>query len=144
MIAIDSFSKPSKRASSRNISTNFEAEKPVCGVTFQKSYKVKPNARKAALVLISISYGVSPSTKWKSKLVQTLRFLDLGKPILSKVEPKFFSDHDLNVYRAEISDFKAVKFMREVRDQISLDIQDMNFLEIKKYFEERRMKLTAK
>ncbi len=37
-----------------------------------------------------------------------------------------------------IKDFKAVKFMREVRDRISIDIKDMTFEEIKKYFEERR------
>jgi hypothetical protein len=37
-----------------------------------------------------------------------------------------------------------VKFMREVRDQISIDIKGMSFEEIKKYFEERRLKLTAK
>ena len=37
-----------------------------------------------------------------------------------------------------IKDFKAVKFMREVRDRISTDIKDMTFEEIKKYFEERR------
>ncbi len=37
-----------------------------------------------------------------------------------------------------IKDFKAVKFMREVRDKISIDIKDMTFEEIKKYFEERR------
>ena len=44
-----------------------------------------------------------------------------------------------------IKDFKAVKFMREVRDSISNDIKDMTFEEIKKYFEERRkIKLSAK
>ena len=44
-----------------------------------------------------------------------------------------------------IKDFKAVKFMREVRDCISNDIKDMTFEEIKKYFEERRkIKLSAK
>mgnify|MGYP000450385841 FL=1 len=44
-----------------------------------------------------------------------------------------------------IKDFKAVKFMREVRDSISNDIKDMTFEEIKKYFEERRkIKLAAK
>lgn len=37
-----------------------------------------------------------------------------------------------------ISGFKAVKFMRDVRDKISLDIKDMSFEEIKKYFEERK------
>jgi len=39
-------------------------------------------------------------------------------------------------------DFDAVKFMRETRDKISADIQNMNFEELKKYFEERRLKLT--
>lgn len=44
-----------------------------------------------------------------------------------------------------IKDFKAVKFMREVRDKISNDIKDMTFEEIKKYFEERRkLKLSSK
>jgi len=43
-----------------------------------------------------------------------------------------------------IKGFKAVEFMREVRDKISEDIKDMTFEEIKKYFEERRVKLTAK
>lgn len=37
-----------------------------------------------------------------------------------------------------IEGFKAVKFMREVRDKISSDIKDMNFEEIKKYLEERK------
>lgn len=43
-----------------------------------------------------------------------------------------------------IKGFKAVKFMREVRDQISNDIKDMNFAELKKYYEERRLKATTK
>ena len=44
-----------------------------------------------------------------------------------------------------IKDFKAVKFMREVRDRISNDIKDMTFEEIKKYYEERRkIKLSTK
>lgn len=43
-----------------------------------------------------------------------------------------------------IKDFKAVKFMREVRDKISYDIKDMNFLELKKYFEDRKLKLAEK
>ena len=37
-----------------------------------------------------------------------------------------------------IPDFKAVKFMRDVRDKISTEIKDMTFEEIKKYFEDRR------
>ena len=36
-----------------------------------------------------------------------------------------------------IKGFKAVPFMREVRDKISNEIKDMNFTELKKYFEER-------
>ncbi|MFM9826247.1 hypothetical protein [Flavobacterium sp.] len=43
-----------------------------------------------------------------------------------------------------IKGFKAVRFMRDVRDQISNEIKDMNFAELKKYYEERRSKLTAK
>ena len=43
-----------------------------------------------------------------------------------------------------IKGFKAVSFMREVRDQISNEIKDMNFAELKKYYEERRLKLAAK
>ena len=44
-----------------------------------------------------------------------------------------------------IKDFRAVKFMRDVRDKISNDIKDMTFEEIKKYFEERRkIKLLTK
>jgi len=39
-----------------------------------------------------------------------------------------------------IKGFKAVKFMREVRDKISEDIKDMSFEQIKKYFEERKLK----
>jgi hypothetical protein len=34
--------------------------------------------------------------------------------------------------------FHAVKFMRQVRDQISKDIQDMPFEEILAYFKKRR------
>ena len=43
-----------------------------------------------------------------------------------------------------IKGFKAVEFMREVRDIISMDIKDMNFEEIKKYMEARRIELTSK
>jgi hypothetical protein len=43
-----------------------------------------------------------------------------------------------------IKGFKAVGFMREVRDQISNEIKDMNFAELKKYYEERRLKLAPK
>lgn len=41
-----------------------------------------------------------------------------------------------------IKGFKAVDFMREVRDKISMDIKDMNFEEIQKYMKARRLKLT--
>ena len=43
-----------------------------------------------------------------------------------------------------IKDFKAVKFMREVRDKISNDIKDMDFDQIKRYFEDRKIKLSEK
>jgi len=43
-----------------------------------------------------------------------------------------------------IKGFKAVDFMREVRDKISMDIKDMNFEEIQKYMETRRLKLNTK
>jgi hypothetical protein len=43
-----------------------------------------------------------------------------------------------------IENFKAVKFMREVRDKISEDIKEMNFEQLKKYFEERKLKLAEK
>jgi hypothetical protein len=43
-----------------------------------------------------------------------------------------------------IKDFKAVKFMREIRDKISYDTQDMNFEQLKKYFEERKLQLSEK
>lgn len=41
-----------------------------------------------------------------------------------------------------IKGFKAVDFMRKVRDKISYDIQEMDFEQIKEYFENRRCKLT--
>jgi len=43
-----------------------------------------------------------------------------------------------------IKDFKAVEFMREVRDKIGEDIKEMNFEQIKKYFEERKLNLAKK
>ncbi len=43
-----------------------------------------------------------------------------------------------------IENFKAVKFMREVRDKISEDIKEMNFEQLKKYFEERKLKIAEK
>jgi hypothetical protein len=38
-------------------------------------------------------------------------------------------------------DFGAVKFMRETRDKTTLEVKDMTFEELKKYFEQRRLKL---
>jgi hypothetical protein len=38
-------------------------------------------------------------------------------------------------------EFDAVKFMRETRDKISLEIQNMNFEQLKKYYADRRLKL---
>jgi hypothetical protein len=49
-----------------------------------------------------------------------------------------------NTKEKAIKGFKAVSFMREVRDQISNEIKDMNFEELKKYYEERRLKLSTK
>lgn len=43
-----------------------------------------------------------------------------------------------------IEGFKAVKFMREVRDKISKDIEGMSFEQIKEYFEKRKLKLAKK
>ena len=43
-----------------------------------------------------------------------------------------------------IKGFKAVDYMRDVRDKMSMDIKDMNFDEIKKHMEARRLKLTSK
>jgi hypothetical protein len=43
-----------------------------------------------------------------------------------------------------IKGFKAVTFMREVRDQISQEIKDMNFEELKKYYAARRLKYDFK
>lgn len=40
-----------------------------------------------------------------------------------------------------IKDFKAVEYMRNIRDQISKDIEDMDYEEIKAYFKKRRKKL---
>ena len=42
-----------------------------------------------------------------------------------------------------IEGFKAVEFMRQERDQISREIQGMNFEELQKYFEQRRMQLNT-
>ena len=41
-----------------------------------------------------------------------------------------------------IEGFKAVEFMRRERDQISSEIQGMDFEELQKYFEQRRIELT--
>lgn len=38
-----------------------------------------------------------------------------------------------------IKGFKAVKYMREVREKISADIKDMDFAQIRKYFEKRKL-----
>ncbi len=43
-----------------------------------------------------------------------------------------------------IKDFKTVKFVREVRDKISSDVKDMNFEQLKEYFEERKLKVVEK
>lgn len=42
-----------------------------------------------------------------------------------------------------IKGFKAVEFMREVRDKISMDIKDMSFEEIQKYLSDRRLKYSS-
>ena len=39
-----------------------------------------------------------------------------------------------------IKGFKSVDFMRQVRDKISKDVQNMNFNEIQHYFQERRLR----
>jgi len=41
-----------------------------------------------------------------------------------------------------IEGFKAVEFMRKERNRISNEIQGMNFKELQKYFEQRRIHLT--
>lgn len=38
-----------------------------------------------------------------------------------------------------IKDFKAVTYMRKIRDKISNDIKDMKYEEILKYFEKKRI-----
>ena len=38
-----------------------------------------------------------------------------------------------------IEGFKSVDFMRQVRDQISKDVQNMNFSEIQNYFQKQRL-----
>ena len=43
-----------------------------------------------------------------------------------------------------IKDFKAVKFMRDVRNKINKDVKDMNCEQLKKYFEERKLKVAEK
>jgi hypothetical protein len=43
-----------------------------------------------------------------------------------------------------IKDFKAVKFVREVREKISNDVKDMNFEQLKEYFEEQKLKVVEK
>ncbi len=54
-------------------------------------------------------------------------------------------DHQKKLYTMKTKeivkkDFDAVKFMRNTRDKISLETQNMNFEQLKKYFEERRLK----
>ena len=39
-------------------------------------------------------------------------------------------------------EFDAVKFMRQVRDSISKETEGMNFEQLKKYFEQRRLRLS--
>ncbi len=56
----------------------------------------------------------------------------------------YFDEEFANNKNQVIPHFKAVKFMREVRDNISNDIQNMSFEELKKYFEERRLKFNTK
>lgn len=48
----------------------------------------------------------------------------------------------MKTIETEKKEFDAVKFMRETRDGISLEIQNMNFEELKKYYAERRLKFT--
>ena len=43
-----------------------------------------------------------------------------------------------------IKDFKAVKFMRQVRDKISNDIKDMNFEQIQEYFKNQKLNAAKK
>ncbi|MCD4819579.1 MAG: hypothetical protein K8S23_12895 [Candidatus Cloacimonetes bacterium] len=38
-------------------------------------------------------------------------------------------------------EFKAVDFMRQVRDEISKDIENFDYKQIKNYFAERRQKI---
>jgi hypothetical protein len=61
------------------------------------------------------------------------------------IEKRLISDHQKKLFIMKTKetikqDFDAVKFMRETRDKISLDIQNMNFEQLKKYYEERRLK----
>ena len=44
---------------------------------------------------------------------------------------------------AKTKDFDAVKMMREIRDKISLEIQDMSYAEIKEYFKKRKEQFEA-
>lgn len=41
--------------------------------------------------------------------------------------------------KKEIKTFDAVKSMREIRDKISLEIEDMSFEQLKEYFKNQRM-----
>jgi hypothetical protein len=42
-----------------------------------------------------------------------------------------------------IEGFRAVEFMRTVRNQISHETQGMSFAELEKYFEKRRRKIRS-
>jgi hypothetical protein len=40
--------------------------------------------------------------------------------------------------KTAIEGFKAVEYMRQERDRIGRETQDMNFIELQKYFADRR------
>ena len=44
--------------------------------------------------------------------------------------------------KKEVKTFDAVKSMREIKDKISMEIQDMNFEQLKAYFEQKRLQRT--
>ncbi len=46
--------------------------------------------------------------------------------------------------RKIIKGFKAVDFMRKVRSKISADIEGMTYKQVKAYFENRKIALSAK
>ena len=49
-----------------------------------------------------------------------------------------------NNTKTAIKNFKAVEFMRTLRDKISTYVMDMDFEQIMKYFKERKAKLAGK